>query len=81
MKYGIYFSRCFWLVVPEILYLILLCGGWLALVFSVGMTIVGIIRKTGKKSIIKWVVMLLLASAIVVMTMSGKIAPNTSFGG
>lgn len=51
MKYGIYFSRSYWLVVPEFLYLILLCGGWIAIVISAG------------------------------MTMTGKIVPNTAFGG
>lgn len=45
MKYGIYFQRGFWLVVPEFLYLILLCGGWIAVVISAGMTIASFIRK------------------------------------
>ena len=81
MKYGIYFQRSFWLVVPEFLYLILLCGGWIAVVISAGMTIAGIIRKREKKCIIKWVVILILALAIAVMAMTGKIVPNTAFGG
>ena len=51
MKYGIYFQRSFWLVVPEFLYMILMCGGWLAIAFSVEMTIVDIIRKREKKRI------------------------------
>ena len=45
MKYGIYFQRSFWLVVPEVLYLVLLFGGWLTVVISAGMTIASIIRK------------------------------------
>ena len=45
MKYGIYFQRSFWLVVPEVLYLVLLFGGWLTIVFSAGMTVADIIRK------------------------------------
>lgn len=81
MKYGIFFQRSFWLVVPEFLYLILLCGGWIAVVISAGMTIASIIRKKEKKSIIKWVVILFLALAIAVMAMTGKIVPNTAFGG
>lgn len=81
MKYGIYFQRSFWLVVPEFLYLILLCGGWIAVFISAGMTIASIIRKKEKKSIIKWVVILILALAIAVMAMMGKIVPNTAFGG
>lgn len=81
MKYGIFFQRSFWLVVPEFLYLILLCGGWIAVVISAGMTIASIIRKKEKKSIIKWVVILILALAIAVMAMTGKIVPNTAFGG
>lgn len=81
MKYGIYFQRSFWLVVPEFLYLILLCGGWIAVVISAGMTIASIIRKNEKKRIIKWVIILLIALAIAVMAMIGKIVPNTAFGG
>lgn len=81
MKYGIYFQRSFWLVVPECLYLILLCGGWIAVVISAGMTIASIIRKKEKKRIIKWVIILILALAIAVMAMTGKIVPNTAFGG
>ena len=81
MKYGIYFQRSFWLVVPEFLYLVLLFGGWLTVVISVGMTVVGIIRKKEKKRIIKWVIILILALAIAVMAMTGKIVPNTAFGG
>ena len=81
MKYGIYFQRSFWLVVPEFLYLVLLFGGWLTVVISAGMTVAGIIRKKGKKRIIKWVIILLIALAIAVMAMTGKIVPNTAFGG
>lgn len=81
MKYGIYFQRSFWLVVPESLYLILLYGGWIVAVISMGMTIADIIRKKEKKRIIKWIVILLISLAIVVMTMIGKIVPNTAFGG
>lgn len=81
MKYGIYFQRSFWLVVPEFLYLILLCGGWIAVVISAGMAIADIIRKKEKKRIIKWVIILLIALAIAVMAMTGKIVPNTAFGG
>ena len=81
MKYGIYFQRSFWLVVPEFLYLVLLFGGWLAVVFSAGMTVADIIRKKEKKRIIKWIVILLISLAIAVMAMTGKIVPNTAFGG
>ena len=81
MKYGIYFQRSFWIVVPEFLYMILMCGGWLAITFSVGMTIVDIIRKREKKRIIKWMVILLISLVIAVMAMTGKIVPNTAFGG
>jgi len=81
MKYGIYYGRSFWLVVPELIYLILLCGGWLAVLISVGMTVAGIIRKKEKKHIIKWIVILLYALAIALMAMTGKIVPNTAFGG
>ena len=79
MKYGIYFQRSFWLVVPEFLYLILLCGGWIAVVISVGMTIASIIRKKEKKHIIKWVIILLISLAIAVMAMTGKIVLWSSF--
>ena len=81
MKYGIYFQRSFLLVVPEFLYLILLRGGWIAVVFSAGMTVAGMIRKKEKKRILKWIVILLVSLAIAVMAMTGKIVPNTAFGG
>lgn len=81
MKYGIYFQRSFWLVVPEFLYLVLLFGGWIMVVISAGITIAGIIRKKEKKCIINGVVVLILALAIAAMAMTGKIVPNTAFGG
>ena len=81
MKYGIYFQRNFWLVVPEILYLVLLFGGWLTVVISAGIIIAGITRKKEKKRIIRWGIVLILAFAMVIMTMTGKIVPNTAFGG
>lgn len=80
MRYGIYFSRSFWLVVPEFLYLIILCGGWFAVVISAGMNVACIIRKKEKKCIMKWIVILLISLAIAVMAMTGKIASNTAFG-
>jgi len=80
VRYGIYFSRSFWLVVPEFLYLIILCGGWLAVVLSAGMSVAGIIRKKDKRRIMKWIVILLISLAIAVMAMTGKIASNTAFG-
>lgn len=81
MKYGIYFQRSFWLVVPEFLYLILLCGGWIVVVISTGMAVEGIIRKREKKRITKWIVIMLISLAIAVMAVTGKIVPNTAFGG
>ncbi len=81
MKYGIYFQRSFWLVVPEFLYLVLLFGGWIAVVISVGMTVAGMIRKKEKKRILKCIVILFISLAIAVMAMTGKIVPNTAFGG
>ena len=81
MKYGIYFSRSFWLVVPEFLYFILLWGGGIAVVLSAGMSVVGIIRKKDKRRIIMWFAILLISLTIAVMAMAGKIVPNTAFGG
>lgn len=81
MKYGIYFLRSFWLVVPEFLYFILLWGGWIAVVLSAGMSVAGIIRKKDKRRIIMWFAILLVSLVIAVMAMTGKIVPNTAFGG
>ena len=72
------FSR---LLIGAELIAILLCGGWITVVFSAGMTIASIIRKKEKNRIIKWGVILLIALAIAVMAMTGKIVPNTAFGG
>ncbi len=81
MRDGIYFLRSYWFVVPEFLYIVLLFGSWIVMIISISMTIRGILRKKQKKSIIKWIVILLIAFMITIMTMTGKIVPNTAFGG
>ena len=81
MKYGLYFLRSYWLVVPEFLYILLLFGSWITMIISISMTIRGILRKKEKKSIIQWVFILLVTFGIAVLTMTGKIVPNTAFGG
>ena len=81
MRYGFYFLRSYWLVVPEFLYILLLFGSWITMIISISMTIRDILRKKEKKSIIKWIVILLIAFMITIMTMTGKIVPNTAFGG
>ena len=81
MRYGLYFLRSYWLVVPEFLYILLLFGSWITMIISISMTIRGILRKKEKKSIIQWVFILLVTFGIAVLTMTGKIVPNTAFGG
>ncbi len=81
MRYGFYFLRSYWLAVPEFLYILLLFGSWITMIISISMTIRNILRKKEKKSIIQWVFILLVAFVIVVLTMTGKIVPNTAFGG
>ena len=81
IKYGFYFLRSYWVVVPEFLYILLLFGSWITMIISISMTIRGILRKKEKKSIIQWVFILLVTFGIAVLTMTGKIVPNTAFGG
>ena len=81
MRDGIYFLRSYWFVVPEFLYILLLFGSWITMIISISMTIRGILRKKEKKSIIQWVFILLVTFGIAVLTMTGKIVPNTAFGG
>lgn len=81
MRCGLYFLRSYWLVVPEFLYILLLFGSWITMIISISMTIRGILRKKEKKSIIQWVFILLVTFGIAVLTMTGKIVPNTAFGG
>ena len=81
MRYGLYFLRRYWLVVPEFLYILLLFGSWITMIISISMLIRDILRKKEKKSIIQWFFILLVAFVIAVLTMTGKIVPNTAFGG
>ena len=81
MRYGLYFLRSYWLVVPEFLYILLLFGSWITMIISISMLIRDILRKKEKKSIIQWVFILLVTFGIAVLTMTGKIVPNTAFGG
>ena len=81
MRYGLYFLRRYWLVVPEFLYILLLFGSWITMIISISMLIRDILRKKEKKSIIQWFFILLVAFVIAVLTMIGKIVPNTAFGG
>lgn len=81
MECGFYFSRFLWLVVPEIIYILLLFGSWISIMISAMMVITGAVKKKSKRYIIKWGIVLLVALIISLLTMTGKIAPNTAFGG
>lgn len=81
MGCGFYFSRFHWLVVPEIAYILLLFGSWMAMMVSVIMVVIGTVKKKEKQCFAKWGIMLLVALVISLLTMTGKIAPNTAFGG
>ena len=81
IKYGFYFLRSYWVVVPEFLYILLLFGSWITMIISISMIIRNILRKNKKETSIQWGFILLVAFVIAVLTMTGKIVPNTAFGG
>ncbi|MDD6034155.1 MAG: hypothetical protein PUC47_11900 [Oscillospiraceae bacterium] len=73
--------RMNWLKVPDVLYDILLFGGWIGLIVPAALLIRGIIRKqSGKASAVQLAVLAVSLLAIV-LTMTGKIAAMTMFGG
>lgn len=73
--------RPLWLKVPDFLYFILLFGGLIALVVSVGIVIHGIVRKKDKFKFRGWIITILISLVLVVLTITGKIAPYCAFGG
>lgn len=81
MKDISYIFRTYWLVVPEFIYVILLYGSYIIMIISLGIVIGCILRKSEKMYYIKWLIILLVAFILAVLTMTGKIAPHTAFGG
>lgn len=73
--------RMNWLKVPDVLYDILLFGGWIGLIVSAALLIRGIIRRQSGKAFAVQLAVLAVSLLAVVLTMTGKIAAVTMFGG
>ena len=73
--------RSLWLKVTDFLYFALLFGGLIALVVSTGIVIHGIVLKKDKKKFKSWIITILISLILVILTMTGKIAPYCAFGG
>lgn len=73
--------RPLWLAVPDWLYFVLLFGGLIAMLVSIGMIIRGMMRKKDKFKLRGWVIAVLISAILIVLTMTGKIAPYCAFGG
>ena len=81
MECGFYFSRFHWLVVPEIIYILLLFGSWIIMLSSAIMILIGLLKKKEKQCIARWCLVLFISLIISTLAITGKIAPNTAFGG
>ena len=70
-----------YLIVPEFIYIMLLCGGFILAFVSAFMSFQSIIKKRGQQHFVKWIMVLMAALAMVVMTTTGVIVANTMLGG
>ena len=70
-----------YLIIPEFIYIMLLCGGIVLSLVSLLMGIRGFIKKRESKYFIKWSIILLLCLVAVVLTTTGIIVAKTMIGG
>ena len=70
-----------YVIIPEFIYIVLLCGGIILSLVSVLMAIRGKIKKREKRYFVKWCIVLLVAVTTVIMTTTGVIVANTMIGG
>ena len=70
-----------YVIVPEFIYNVLLCGGIILSLASVLMTIYGVVKKKEKRYLVKWCIVLLVALILVILTRTGIIVANTMIGG
>ena len=70
-----------WLKIPDVLYLILLACGWIALLVCTGVMVWGMAHRKEIRFFRKWVIIQVISAGIIVLTMTGKIAPYMAFGG
>ena len=70
-----------WIKMPDIVYLVLFVGGWILLAVSAGRLMAGAFRKKEKSFFKNWWITLAVCILIIVLTSTGKIAPQMAFGG
>ena len=73
--------RSLWFAVPDFLYFALLFGALIALTVSVGIIIDSFVKKKGNADFKVSAVTCLISIILILLTMTGKIAPYCSFGG
>lgn len=77
----LFIFRPLWLMVPDLLYFVLLFGGFIAMLFSVGMIIRNVVQKRGNSKFRGWIITILISAFLIILTTTGKIAPYCAFGG
>ena len=70
-----------YLIIPELIYIMLLCGGIVLSLVSLIMGIKGYIKKRESRYFIMWGIVLLLCLVVVKLTTTGVIVANTMIGG
>ena len=81
MKDISYIFRMNWIKVPQFLYNILLFGGFVLVPISLVFLIFGLVRKKNKQYFKVWLIILIIAIIVVLLTATGKIAGHMMFGG
>ena len=70
-----------WIKVPQFVYNILLIGSWLLVILAVAMLIYGFFHRKHTQFYKNWIITLIVAVIVVILTMTGKIAGHMMFGG
>ena len=73
--------RPLWLAVPDILYFALLFGALIVLIISVVTIFYGIVKKKDTFKLRGWIITILISTIVIILTMTGRIAPYCAFGG
>jgi hypothetical protein len=73
--------RSLWFAVPDFLYFALLFGALIALVVSVGIIIYGSVKKKETAKFKGFAITILISIILIILTITGKIAPYCAFGG
>lgn len=70
-----------WIMIPQRLYYIIMLGGGVLSVMSVGLIIYGILKKKNIRYLFSWSVVLFIGVLFVILTLSQKIVGHMMVGG